>query len=48
MAGLIDGNDYVDPATRATAFAYAHPIFWALFSLVGDGGGNARQVSEAR
>jgi CHAT domain-containing protein len=48
MAGLIDGNGYVDPASRATVFAYAHPIFWAPFSLVGDGGGNARQVSEAR
>jgi CHAT domain-containing protein len=48
MAGLIDGNGYVDPASRATVFAYSHPIFWAPFSLVGDGGGNARQVSEAR
>lgn len=48
MAGLIDGSGYVDPASRATVFAYAHPIFWAPFSLVGDGGGNARQVSEAR
>lgn len=48
MAGLIDGPGYVDPATRATVFGYAHPIFWAPFSLVGDGGGNQRQVSEAR
>ncbi|MFM7344649.1 MAG: CHAT domain-containing protein [Tagaea sp.] len=48
IAGLIDGNGYVDPATRATAFAYAHPIFWAPFSLVGDGGNNQRQVSEVR
>jgi CHAT domain-containing protein len=48
MTGLIDGNGYVDPASRATVFAYSHPIFWAPFSLVGDGGGNARQVSEAR
>jgi CHAT domain-containing protein len=48
MTGLIDGNGYVDPATRATAFAYSHPIFWAPFSLVGDGGGSQRQTSEAR
>lgn len=48
MAGLIDGPGYVDPASRATVFGYAHPIFWAPFSLVGDGGGGQRQVSEAR
>lgn len=48
MTGLIDGPGYVDPATRATAFAYSHPIFWAPFSLVGDGGGGQRQVSQAR
>jgi hypothetical protein len=27
-------------------YAYSHPIFWAPFSLVGDGGGNARSVAE--
>lgn len=48
MTGLIDGPGYVDPATRATAFAYAHPIFWAPFSLVGDGGGGRRDAAEAR
>ena len=36
---LIDGPGFIDSATRQTAFAYAHPIFWAPFSLVGDGGG---------
>jgi CHAT domain-containing protein len=36
---LIDGPGYLDPETKAAAFSYAHPIFWAPFSLVGDGGG---------
>jgi CHAT domain-containing protein/tetratricopeptide (TPR) repeat protein len=48
MAALIDGNGYVDPATRQTVFAYSHPIFWAPFALVGDSGGNARSVAQAR
>jgi CHAT domain-containing protein len=34
---LIDGPGYVDPVTKKTMFSYAHPIFWAPFSLVGDG-----------
>ncbi len=38
MVGLIDGDGYVDAQGR-TAFSYAHPLFWAPFSLVGDGGG---------
>jgi CHAT domain-containing protein len=47
MAALIDGQGYVDPTTRQTVFAYSHPIFWAPFALVGDGGGSgARQVSQ--
>jgi len=36
--GLIDSDGMVDPATKKVAFSYAHPIFWAPFSLVGDGG----------
>lgn len=48
MTGLIDGPGHVDPASRAAVFAYAHPIFWAPFTMVGDGGGNARQASQAR
>jgi CHAT domain-containing protein len=35
---LIDGAGLVDPATQKTQFSYAHPIFWAPFALVGDGG----------
>jgi CHAT domain-containing protein len=38
MVGLIDSDGYVDARGR-TAFSYAHPLFWAPFSLVGDGGG---------
>ena len=34
---LIDGQGYVDPASKTTVFSYAHPLFWAPFSLVGDG-----------
>ena len=49
MLGLLDGAGFVDPASRQTVFAYSHPIFWAPFSLVGDGGGsNARTVAAAK
>lgn len=34
---LIDGRGAVDPTGR-TLYAYAHPMFWAAFALVGDGG----------
>jgi hypothetical protein len=39
MVGLIDGAGYVDEASAKVVFSYPHPIFWAPFSLVGDGGG---------
>jgi CHAT domain-containing protein len=48
MLGLLDGQGFVDPASRQTVFAYSHPIFWAPFSLVGDGGGNTRSIAEAK
>ena len=38
MLGLIDGPGFVDDGK--TVFSYAHPIFWAPFSVVGDGGGS--------
>ena len=38
MLALIDGPGMIDEASGKTAFTYAHPIFWAPFSLVGDGG----------
>ncbi len=38
MNALIDEGGLVEPATDRMVFSYAHPIFWAPFSLVGDGG----------
>jgi CHAT domain-containing protein len=37
---LIDGPGFVDRPTGTVVFSYAHPIFWAAFTLVGDSGGN--------
>jgi CHAT domain-containing protein len=37
MLGLVDGPGFVRGGR--SAFSYAHPLFWAPFSLVGDGGG---------
>jgi CHAT domain-containing protein len=36
---LIDGPGFVDPTSGKPAFFYAHPLFWAPFSLVGDSAG---------
>lgn len=38
MLALIDSQGYVDPGTNKTVYAYAHPLFWAPYALVGDGG----------
>lgn len=38
MIGLIDHGGYRDEQGRMV-FSYAHPIFWAPFTLVGDSGG---------
>jgi CHAT domain-containing protein len=40
MLALIDGPGYLDSAGKPL-FSYAHPIFWAPFTLVGDGTGGA-------
>ena len=37
MMGLVDGPGYTDSAGK-TEFAYAHPLFWAPYSIIGDGG----------
>jgi CHAT domain-containing protein len=37
MLELIDGPGYVDSATGKVVASYAHPLFWAPFSLIGDG-----------
>jgi CHAT domain-containing protein len=35
---LIDHGTFVDATSGKTVFSYAHPIFWAPFTLIGDGG----------
>jgi CHAT domain-containing protein len=40
MLALIDGSGPKD-AQGKVQFSYAHPLFWAPFSLIGDGGGNS-------
>ena len=39
MQTLMTGPGYTDLKTNKVVFSYAHPIFWAPFALVGDGGG---------
>jgi CHAT domain-containing protein len=41
MNWLIDRGTFVDAASGKTVFSYAHPIFWAPFTLIGDGGSGA-------
>src|SRR6266404_5083862 len=37
MLALIDGAGFKDEAGRIV-FSYAHPLFWAPYSIIGDGG----------
>jgi CHAT domain-containing protein len=37
MLALMDGKGYVGTDGK-TEFAYAHPLFWAPYSIIGDGG----------
>ena len=37
MIEVIDGPGYEDPVSDKTVFSYAHPIFWAPFTIVGKG-----------
>jgi hypothetical protein len=37
MMALVDGPGYV-AADGKTEFTYAHPLFWAPYSIIGDGG----------
>jgi CHAT domain-containing protein len=39
MMALLDGPGFVDADGRA-GYTYAHPLFWAPFTVIGDGGGN--------
>ncbi len=38
MMGLLDGPGFVDDAGQ-TLFTYGHPLFWAPYTVIGDGGG---------
>ena len=38
LVRLIDEGTFVTSGSQPVVFSYAHPIFWAPFSLVGDGG----------
>jgi CHAT domain-containing protein len=38
MMALLDGPGSLDEAGH-TVFTYAHPLFWAPYSVIGDGGG---------
>lgn len=37
MMAMVDGRGYTDAAGK-TEFAYAHPLFWAPYTIIGDGG----------
>jgi CHAT domain-containing protein len=39
MMGLLDGPGFVDDSGK-TLFTYAHPLFWAPYTVIGDGGRN--------
>ena len=36
---MIDQAVFARPGDGKALFSYAHPLFWAPFSLIGDGGG---------
>ena len=42
MMALVDGPGYVDSSGKP-AFTYAHPLFWAPYSIIGDGGGGEQK-----
>jgi CHAT domain-containing protein len=37
MLALLDGSGFTDGSGR-TIFTYAHPLFWAPYTIIGDGG----------
>jgi CHAT domain-containing protein len=39
MLAMIDGAGFTDGAGKPL-FSYAHPFFWAPYSIIGDGGGS--------
>ena len=38
MMALMDGKGFMDEAGKVL-FTYSHPLFWAPYTLIGDGGG---------
>jgi CHAT domain-containing protein len=38
MNAMIDGGSFVDSSGK-TLYTYAHPLFWAPYTVIGDGGG---------
>ena len=38
VVALIEGDGRLDATTGRPMFSYGHPIFWAPFTLIGDGG----------
>jgi CHAT domain-containing protein len=39
MRAMVGKGEYINPDSGKAEFAYAHPMFWAPFTLVGDGRG---------
>ena len=37
MIALLDGKGFADNGGK-TLFTYGHPLFWAPYSILGDGG----------
>jgi CHAT domain-containing protein len=37
MMGILDGKGFADGGGK-TLFTYGHPLFWAPYSILGDGG----------
>ena len=39
MVEMIEKGECVDEVSKQPIFAYAHPMFWSPFVLIGEGGG---------
>jgi len=37
MMAVLDGQGFTDDKGK-TLFSYAHPLFWAPYTIIGDGG----------